>query len=55
MLDEPKKDKRTGTFFQLALQDAYQGGLAHMQEEPEGTTGGGGIWGGGAPGILGPG
>ena len=34
MLDEPKKDKRTGTFFQLALQDAYQGGLAHMQEQP---------------------
>ena len=42
-------------FFQLALQDAYQGGLAHMQEEPEGTAGGGGIWGGGTPGILGSG
>ena len=55
VLDEPKKDKRTGTFFQLALQDAYQGGLAHMQEEPEGTAGGGGIWGGGTPGILGSG
>ena len=37
------------------LQDAYQGGLAHMQEEPEGTAGGGGIWGGGTPGILGSG